>query len=82
MKANDYMKHFDFNKIYEEAPGKEPERQLYFIRQVKALFKARFQFMIDSGEAKRQFGEEQIKEMLEIPRRVLYTFRGIFNARQ
>ncbi len=65
MKANDYMKHFDFNKIYEEAPGKEPERQLYFIRQVKALFKARFQFMIDSGEAKRQFGEEQIKEMLE-----------------
>ena len=55
---------FDADKIWAEAPEKEPGRQYYFIEKTREVLKARFEAEVASGRAMEKYGKELLDQML------------------
>lgn len=54
----------EFQEIYNSAPKEEPERQYYFIKQIRNFLQKRFEKMVESGEAEKIYGKEILQRML------------------
>lgn len=53
------------DRIMAEAPKEEPERQLYFIGQVRERLKKKFETDLASGKALTKYGKERLDILLE-----------------
>lgn len=56
---------YDTSQVKAQAPLEEPERQLYFIKQVRAILQAGFEEKKVSGEALSRYGRERLEEMTD-----------------
>ncbi len=78
------MDKYRINQGMEQIPEEEGARQRYFIEQIRALFRSRFEELAAAGQAESRYGSEQLSQLRQENRYGTFhiaTFGCQMNAR-